>query len=233
MSFERLMNQVAVLSNGKNRGVMKLLLTCFVACAVTTLSGTASHATVITFTDPDPGMSGFANYGEIPNTYQPLAAQGITITYSSSNSAGVGVFDAAPPGGGPPDHTSGVAGSPNYYAFAYDGSTMNFGFSAPVNIPSLWFKGFNGDTSFISLTAYSDAGMTVVYSNNTLPDNPTWTQFTGLAGLNNIRQLTLFSSDAANIDDITVNSVPEPASITYFALGAIGLFWANRRRGRA
>ncbi len=192
------------------------------AGAVLAVGGGAANAGVIDFTLADNAQNGVV----LPNTYQPVA--GVTVGYSN-----VSTYNGAA------DHTSGTAGTDNYFVYPSSGNqgVMTYTFSVPVSIPSLYVDTFH-DTGVVVISAYDSTNTLITSYNVTPPAHgdaaPTFVQSTGLAAFNNIETLTITnagSNDAANADDISV-TVPEPASLGVGAIGMLGLLARRRKASR-
>jgi hypothetical protein len=193
-------------------------------------------------------FSGAYDVGQnpIPQTYQPLQNQytgpdgtsdgadvDVTITWNnawtSNPQANGGVYD----------HTTGNV--PNRQGVVlYDGGNASFGmtFDQPVTVPDFYFANFLGGGPFtMRFQGFANAGdataavdVTRTYSQTTGPNNGgyQWIQENGL-GATPIRQLVISGDNFKQIDDMTINVVPEPAALGLLAVGGVGLL-ARRRR---
>jgi len=109
-------------------------------------------------------------------------------------------------------------------------------FSSPVTIPDFFFAYYNNGPANPIFNGYTNPGdaTTAVTGNGVYPGGSYNWQETGL-GSTPIREIQLFANNGAylQIDDMTVNRVPEPGSLVLFGLGALGLFTVARRRRKA
>ena len=190
-------------------------------------SGVTAQAGVLDFTLGDSSENAVA----LPGTYQPLP--GITVTYTN-----VSTYNAVA------DHTSGLAGTDNYFVFPSTGNqgVMTFAFNSTVSIPSFYYDNFHATGDILvhaydaSNTELTPAGGLLLPSPSHADGQPVFAQSLGLASYSTIRTVTFTnvnSNDAVNIDDITVRATPEPSSFILCGLGAVGLFIAARRQRKA
>jgi hypothetical protein len=239
--------------------VPRLVLTFAVMCltpvfqsevraALITFSGL--HNGITTATDPeDTSTSSF-----IPINYQPLqnaypapggnvdgANLGVSITWGTAK---VAEFPDNP---GVNDHTHQVTPTDNANENLLDipHSTITLTFSAPVTLPDLWF-GYNSgptsapllNTSFSGFTLQSDSTPVVAFDQTYPGGGPiVWQEVTGF-GTTPLEKITIIT-DSGNtlggtdgyfqLDDITVSTVPEPASLAMLMTGGLAsLVWLSR-----
>ncbi len=181
------------------------------------------------------GIAG-TNFGAISSAYQPLAGQGITMTYSN-----VGLYNLGP------DHTNGTSGGTRWSTFEENGenTVMSISFSSSVSAPSMWLTTFFGGTSGRSLDvvirAYSDtAGTNLIFTDTfTTPahaagaGNYVWAEYTGLASVPSFQRFSLTTAaggGTAQLDDLRILAVPEPSVMGLLAVGGGGLIFRRRRK---
>jgi hypothetical protein len=188
------------------------------------LGNLSAQAALIDFTIPSGVLA----------TYQPLAPADV-ITYNN-----VAIYNGAP------DHTSGMAGTDNYFIYPASGNagTATLSFSAPVTVNSFWYGLFHNTGTDVIASIYSNATATgtpldtLTLTTVAGPDGigPIWNfSGTGFSAFHDVESVTFTNAsggaDAVNIDDITVTPVPEPsAMVALLGLGAVGLFVVARRR---
>lgn len=185
----------------------KKLLTLSYAMGLALLAGTAPlQAGIITFSDipnPDPE-------GAIPPGYAPAALpSGVTITSNLLYSREMS------------DHTGDAA---NTYVF--DDAGSNITFSEPVEVPSLFILLDEWSANPSVVSGYITGNPNPVWTSSTTVFN-TWVELTQGAGLP--IDTLVFAAQWSRVDDITVNAVPEPASLTLLGVGAVALL-ARRRK---
>ncbi len=144
------------------------------------------------------------------------------------------------------EHTQSVTPSDTAYAdlflLAANGGTVTFTFTSPVDVPSLFYA-FNtlsmdspvGPTTFNGYTHSGD--MTPAISDTLSTHSASrWDEVTGL-GTTPIEQLTIVTSGQyLQLDDFTVNAVPEPATLSLVMVGGLillGRFGWQRAAGTA
>lgn len=192
---------------------------CLLAAVLIAASGV--QATLIDF---DFGYTG-SNWGSIPTTYQPLAGDGATIDYHST----IGMYI----GGG--DHTTGSG----YNAWE-KGSPATFSFDKDVQMTSVWLGTYlnaSGAALDVTVTAFSDAAGTsqIAQSVVTTTTHPVdgqafvWTEFTGFSGLTNVRRLEFTAGAITQIDDMSINVIPEPATLGLIGFAGVGVLFVRRR----
>ncbi len=150
-----------------------------------------------------------ANFGAIPQTYQPVA--GVTMTYT-----GIGLYN------GGPDHTNGTTGGTNWNVFQSGGNagTQTITFSQPVQLPSMFLSNFVGSATGIEIRAtrpgLADFTDTFIPTTHTGAGNYVWKEYTGLVGID-VTSLSISSvgdADNGQLDDLTVNYTPAALVVT-------------------
>lgn len=215
------------------------------------IAGSSARGALVTFsamnngvntaTDPESNSTG----NVLPSNYQPLmnaypapggntdgANIGVTITWSNVFGANTATNSAVN------DHTHQVTPTDTAQENAYDNgaTTMTITFSSPVTLPNFYWAYYSGSgsatPSFAGYTNSTDATPAVSFT-GTYPaagGGYLWQQATGF-GTTPVEKVT-FSRGAGNylqIDDLTINAAPEPATIGLLAVGA-GLWLVRRRR---
>lgn len=171
------------------------------------MSAASSFAGVLTFSDLPAGES------TIDSSYSSPVGIPAGITVSIS--------DAYATSGELPDHTGDSAA---VYLFpGTENVDMVMTFSAPVEVASAYAL---RDEWGNVVTFTGKLGGTTVWTSPSITDFNTWVQITAGAGLT-IDSLQI-SGLYARVDDITVNEVPEPASLGLLSIAGLGLL--KRRR---
>ena len=229
---------------------------------VTIAASKPATAALITFsglnngvnTTTDPGTTGQGT--PVPSNYQPLL-NAYTAPGGNVNGSNIGVTitwgtvagntsAALTPGTttGSSDHTYSVNSTDTAGEDVYDSGNLSVTvfFSRPITLPSFFF-------AYHQATA---APETAMFKGYTLPGDTTpavtftgsypgstglaWQQATGF-GSTPLEQVTFLGNTVTQmqIDDLTVNVVPEPAGLSITCFAAVGLLACGRscRRNRA
>jgi hypothetical protein len=203
--------------------------------AVITFSGLNNG--VNTATDPENTTTGQA----IPSSYQPLMNAypapggntdggniGVTISYLNSFVA------AKASNSGVNEHTHQVTPTDTANENLYDNGTnpITLTFDQQVSVPSFYYAFFGAATYSVTFSAYTNAAdPTPVVTYNAGPTavgSYAWTQVTQF-GTTPIQKITFSrSAQYLQLDDITVNAVPEPSVLGL--IGGAAMFLLRRRR---
>lgn len=164
-----------------------------------------AQAGFITFTDLPNG----GDESAIPSGYQPAGLPtGVVATFGAGWLEGPALFE---PGLGADD---------DYYIFV-DAGSATITFSEPVLIPSLYLK-TDGDTTAVAASLLGSPAWSVGETSF-----GTWTEITDGAGTP-VDTLT-FTGQFTGLDAMTVNAVPEPATLAMAGL-ASGMLLLRRRK---
>lgn len=211
------------------------------------LGAVQAHAALITFSGLTPNPQGVP----IPAAYQPLQTGygsgdsylgagtgqpgsatdggplGVTITWDGLSS------DSNPRvNGGVTDHTGDTAAE-----VGYDNGNglpaIDIKFSSLVTVPNLFYAYFNHGATTADQFVGLVGGVPVVTFTQAYPGGAyNWQGVTGF-GNTQVDEIQAHAQGGAGqflqLDDITVNAVPEPTSLGLLGLGAISLI-ARRRR---
>lgn len=206
---------------------------------VVTLSGLNNG--VNTATDPNNTSTGQA----IPVNYQPLLNAypapgggvdggniGVTITYANSFVAAKATNATVN------DHTQMATPSDNAQVNLYDNGAnpITLTFSDAVTMPSFFYTFFATGTYSGTFSAFTNAADTTPVASFTF--GPTsigsyvWQEETRF-GTTPMRKVTFSrSSQFLQLDDFTINPVPEPGALGLLGTAGLGLFARRRRRRR-
>jgi hypothetical protein len=192
-------------------------------CVIAT-AATWAQADVLTFTE----LHSLGSDKPVPQNYQPVGLPpGIVTTFGSHDgNFSSDIF---------PDHTYGIDETRATELYGPNFNDSIFFSGGPVIVPSLYATQSSGPAGFTiegrlnAITQWTATGF-ATYD----PSNPqaTFTQIT--AGIGIPIDSLFFTNYADNLlDDITVNSVPEPSGIVLVALSLIGSAawgWRGKRR---
>ena len=205
----------------------RLILGCAVLVLLAGVSApSTASAGLLTFTE----RASLGPHAIVPIDYQPVGLPaGVTTLFANDNSATpVPAFETDTD----PDHTFGNVPGQACEMYGIVDPARIF-FSTPVVVPSLYATQALGPPGFSvvgflgNVVQWSQTGFTTYNVND--PQN-TFTHVTNGAGIF-IDSLAFVNYADNLLDDIEVDAaVPEPCSCVLFALGAVGVFGARRRR---
>ena len=155
-------------------------------------------------------VPGATDLSPIPGSYQPVS--GVTMGYPQANIVLSGV-----------DHTP---TGPNSQSYWVDGDAITITFDVDVSLPDMWVSTWNNIPASVIVATIYDASDNVIASSGNIPipdhaaggQTNAWVEYTGFTATN-VRKLTVFGSNAPQLDDLTVVVAAAPVP----AMGTAGL----------